>query len=103
MSQQSLNEIEQLEQAIAALETQRSNLGSAVVDPALTSMRSRLESLRIQTAQAEARRALLDRAQQRKLITVLFADLSGFTAMSVDMDTEDVNDVINAVWHLFTT
>jgi class 3 adenylate cyclase len=36
--------------------------------------------------------------QQRKLITVLFADVSGFTAMADTMDHEVVSDVINSLW-----
>ena len=36
--------------------------------------------------------------QQRKLVTVLFADVSGFTAMSEKMDAEEVNEVMNALW-----
>ncbi len=36
--------------------------------------------------------------QQRKNVTVLFADVSGFTAMSETMDAEEVSDTINALW-----
>lgn len=36
--------------------------------------------------------------EQRKQISVLFADVSGFTAMSEEMDPEEVRDVMNAVW-----
>ncbi len=35
---------------------------------------------------------------QRKQVTVLFADVSGFTAMSESMDAEDVGEVMNALW-----
>lgn len=35
---------------------------------------------------------------QRKQVTVLFADVSGFTAMSENMDAEDVSEVMNALW-----
>ncbi len=36
--------------------------------------------------------------RQRKQVTVLFADVSGFTAMSETMDAEDVGEVMNALW-----
>ena len=37
-------------------------------------------------------------ANQRKLVTVLFADLSGYNALSERMDAEDVQSMINAIW-----
>jgi len=36
--------------------------------------------------------------QQRKLVTVLFADISGFTAMFESMNQDLVNDVITSLW-----
>lgn len=76
-----------LEQAIAALELQRPVLGDQVVDTALEPLRARLAALQQPTAE-----------QQRKQITVLFADVSGFTAMSEAMDPEEVSEVMNALW-----
>ena len=83
-------EIEQLEAGMAALEAQRGALGDAVVDAALISMRQRLAGLR-----AQARPA-----QQRKLATVLFADVSGFTALSETIDAEVVTATMNDLWAL---
>ena len=82
-----MNEQEQLERAIAALEAHREALGNEVVDIALTSMREKLATL-------EGRRE----PQQRKQVTVLFADVSGFTAMAETMDHEEVSGVINSLW-----
>ena len=76
-----------LERAMAALEGNRSLLGDQVVDVAQASMREKL-------AGGQAVRI----PQQRKLVTILFADMSGFTAMSETMDHEIVNDVINSLW-----
>ncbi len=84
-------ERELLEQAIAALEGRRSLLGEEIVDVALASMREKL-------AGAEGRSRVSREPQQRKLITVLFSDVSGFTAMAETMDHEIVNDVINSLW-----
>lgn len=81
----------ELEQAIAALEEKRSLLGDEVVDIALTSMREKLAVL-------ETGSRTVHEPQQRKLVTVLFADVSGFTAMAETMDHELVNSVINSLW-----
>jgi class 3 adenylate cyclase len=84
-----LNDIQQLEQAIAALEGQRGILGDAVVDAALAPMREKLAALQAQAVPSE---------QQRKQVTVLFADVSGFTAMSETLDAEEVTEIMNALW-----
>src|SRR5262245_48118356 len=84
-----MSEREQLEQAIAALESQRAILGDAVLNAALAPMREKLAALQVQQAPAE---------QQRKQVTVLFADVSGFTAMSETMDPEEVGETMNALW-----
>jgi predicted ATPase/class 3 adenylate cyclase len=84
-----MTEREQLEQAIAALEAQRDALGSAVVATALLSLRERLAAL---TAQEQLHEP------HRKHMTVLFADASGFTALSEKMDAEDVGDIMNTLW-----
>jgi class 3 adenylate cyclase len=68
-----------LDEAIATLEAQRAVLGDAVVDTALRSLHQR-------------RAALTDSigGEQRKLVTVLFADLVDFTVLSRRLDAEDV-------------
>jgi class 3 adenylate cyclase len=84
-----MNELEQLEQTIAALEAQRSILGNEVVETAIGPLREKLAALRSKQS---------PEAQQRKLITVLFADVSGFTNMSEQLDAEEVSEIINALW-----
>jgi class 3 adenylate cyclase len=81
-------DIQQLQTAIAAFEAQRPILGDAVVDAALGPLREKLAALE---AQASA-------AQQRKLATVLFADVSGFTALSETLDAEVVAGIMNDLW-----
>jgi len=83
------DEAAQLRAAITALETQRQILGDAVVDAGLKPVREKLAAL-------EAR----SRASQRKQATILFADVSGFTAISETMDAEDVVGVMNDLWAL---
>ena len=84
-----MSELKQIEQAIAALEQQRALLGDAVVETALASMRAKLDDLKTQTSSSEAK---------RKQVTVLFADVSGFTAMSETLDAEVVTGIMNDLW-----
>lgn len=80
----------QLEQSIATLESQRAILGDAVVDSSLAILREKLATLnRSVIAQTE-------QAGERKLVTVMFADISGFTALSERLDPENVRSLINA-------
>jgi ABC-type oligopeptide transport system substrate-binding subunit/class 3 adenylate cyclase len=80
-----MTEREQLEQAIVQLEAQRATLGDGVVDASIAALHEKL--------------AALERTpQQRKQATILFADLSGYTAMSETMDAEEVGEVMNALW-----
>ena len=76
-------EVAALATAIAALEGQRSTLGDAALELALTPLRTRLAGLQ--------RRSGL----QRRQVTVLFADVVGSTAMANGMDTEDTLDVLS--------
>ncbi len=87
-----MTERDKLEQAIAALEAQRAALGDAVVDVAVAALRQKI------SAWEETQRALFPPDEQRKQVTVLFGDLSGFTEMSERMDAEDVGRVMNALW-----
>src|SRR5919108_2524426 len=84
-------ESENLQRAIEALEVQRSTLGDEIVDIAQASIREKLARLNLGLRGT-------DEPQQRKLITVLFADVSGFTAMAEALDHEIVNTVINSLW-----
>ena len=72
--------------AIAALEKQRAVLGAAVVDPAIAGLKRQLE---------DARPDSLTTQGERKLVTVMFADTSGFTAMSEARDAEYVRNLMN--------
>jgi class 3 adenylate cyclase/predicted ATPase len=79
------DERQRLADAIAALEGQRAVLGDAVVDLSIAPLRERLGAL-----DADVERPP---EESRKLVTVLFADLAGFTAMSEAMDPEDVREL----------
>ena len=83
-------EIQQLLAGMAALEEQRPVLGDAVVDASVATLRAKLVALQA-AAQPE---------QQRKLATVLFADVSGFTTLSETMDAEVLAEILNDLWAL---
>jgi class 3 adenylate cyclase len=78
---------EQLEQAVAPLEAQRTTLGDEIVDVSIAALRAKPAALEP-----------LPSPKQRKQAAILFADISGFAAMSEALDTEEVSDVMNALW-----
>jgi class 3 adenylate cyclase len=82
--------ISQLEAAIASLETQRAILGDSVVDAALAPLRQQLAEFKNEAPKASAFEG------ERKQVTIMFADISGFTAMSEKMDPEQVRSLMNA-------
>lgn len=81
-----MTEIQALIDAIAALESQRSLLGDAVVDAALEPMRQKLALLQAQPAQS-----------QRKQVTVLFAEFAGLTALWEKLAATEAHNS-NALW-----
>ena len=85
--------IEQLEAAIAALETQRGLLGDAVVDAGTAPMRDKLALLRSQSRV---------RSQQLKAVSVLFMDIVGSTAMSRELDAEDTHVIVDGALERFS-
>lgn len=76
------DDIHNLKAAIAALQAQRSVLGDAVTEAALKPLRQQLA-------------ALTTPPDERKRVTILFADVFGFTAVSERLDPEDVTVVMN--------
>lgn len=78
-----------LEQAIAALEAQRAVLGDAMLELALAPLRAQLAALETAPTPAMLR-------GERKFITVMFADLAGFTTLAETLDPEAARDLMNA-------
>jgi len=83
-----MNEIEQLEQAIASLEEKRSELGDSVVDSAVESIKVRLVTLKSYQVPSE---------KQRKLVSVLFMDVADSSKIGQYLDPEDVMEMMDAV------
>lgn len=76
---------QQLEQAIAKLDAQRAILGDEVVDPAVAGILQQLDELLAQESPDK----------QRKLVTILFADIVGSTKIGQHLDPEDVMAVMD--------
>ncbi len=84
-------EREQLEQAIAAQESLRDSLGNSVVDATIAVLREKLAAM-----------AFHDTPDQRKLVTILFADTVASTAMSEKLDPEDVLEIMDGALRAYT-
>jgi len=76
-------QVEQLRVAIAGLETQRVLLGDAVVEPALAALRAQLATLEQPARPDRSPQDLsgLPHPAERRVLTVLFADVVGSTGM----------------------
>ncbi len=85
------SEAKQLQVAIEALEVQRSLLGKAVFESAVTPLRARLNALLASESgdPAAASGAAL------KQVTVLFVDMVGSTELSRGLDPEDVGAIVD--------
>lgn len=81
---------EQLEQALAAQEALRATLGDALVDATVAAIREKLAAL-----EPETRPSAPVLHGERKLVTILYADLAGFTALAETLDPESVRDLMN--------
>ena len=76
-----MSELDQLRQAITALENQRAVLGDAIVDAALSPMREKLAALTAQETPTDP---------QLKYLTILFTDIAGSTRLTQGLDPEDI-------------
>jgi class 3 adenylate cyclase/tetratricopeptide (TPR) repeat protein len=87
----------ELENAIAVLEAQRTILGDAVVDAAVIPLRQQL--VNIEHRRQEAGVSL---AGERKLITILFADVVGSTALAERLGSETARLILYRCLRRFT-
>jgi predicted ATPase/class 3 adenylate cyclase len=87
-----MSELEQLRQAITALENQRAVLGDAIVDAALSAMHEKLAALTAQETPTDP---------QLKYLTILFTDIAGSTRLTQGLDPEDIMVLLDgALKHL---
>ena len=90
--------ISELQTAIARLEAQHTNPADVGNDPALVLLRADLAQLR----QASTRPPTANLESERKLVTMLFADISGFTALSETLDPELARELVEAFYQRMT-
>ena len=113
-------QIAQLRSAISAQETLRPTLGDGVVEVTIKALRTQLDSLLAEPQEPDQPQAgpspeallaqlqsyvpqqLADKTRaagqiegERRQVTVVFADISGFTALSERLDPEDVASLVN--------
>jgi class 3 adenylate cyclase/tetratricopeptide (TPR) repeat protein len=81
-----------LVRAIAAQEQLRGTVPDEIVDAAVAALRAQLDvSAEVQSVRPEP-------VARRRLASVLFADVAGFTAMSEQLDAEVVASLMNDLW-----
>lgn len=85
---QTTSVIANLKKAIALQESLRPSLGDEIVNTTLQVLRAELALLEKPAAPPP----------QRKQLTVLFASLQDFSALSEDVDVEDLHHLVSAVW-----
>ena len=88
-----------LQAAMAALQAQRALLGDAVVDVAVAGLRAQLQSL--QTT-PDAAPADAEPEQALRLVSILFLDVVGSTALGQRLDPEEVHAVMDGALARFT-
>lgn len=89
-----VNEREQIRYAIATLEKQRPLLGDAVVDTTIMTLREKL--LQIDSYSTDG--ATLKRSAQRKQVTILFANVTGLTAITESLPDTNILNLMNVLW-----
>jgi class 3 adenylate cyclase/tetratricopeptide (TPR) repeat protein len=92
-----MSESDQLEKAIAALEAQRASLGDEVVDAALAPLRQKLATLEKCKHQAEPASV-----GERRIITILFCDVTGSTRMADKLDPEEWAELMDSAFEHLT-
>ena len=87
-------QVEQIRKAIADLEAQRSVLGNATVEAAITPLRQKLEELEQQAVSQQEETSAIP-TRKRKLVTLLYMDVVASTAMTQDLDPEDTMEILD--------
>jgi class 3 adenylate cyclase/tetratricopeptide (TPR) repeat protein len=78
---------------IEALEGQRAMLGNEVIDLVVAPLQKRLAELDSTGATTS-----VERPAERKIVTVMFVDVAGFTAMSERVGSETALDIVNGLF-----
>ena len=90
-----MSTLEQIKRTIEQLENQRAVLGDEAIDAALQGLHQKLAEMEEPSGQAKAETVDPSLLAERKLVTIMFADISGFTALAERLDPEAVRDLTN--------
>jgi class 3 adenylate cyclase/tetratricopeptide (TPR) repeat protein len=93
-----MEEREELEQAIEQLQGQRDTLGNAAVEAALNGIYQRLAVLDHSVAGEQIEDPATDHTGERRVVTVLFCDIAGSTALAESMDPEAWTAIMNTAF-----
>ncbi len=97
-----MSEREDLEQAIATVEAQRATLGDAAVDAVLEGLRQKLAELVVEERQLLAEMPEQTSGGERRIVTVLFCDVTGSTALAEKMDPETWAEIMDEAFGYLT-
>ena len=97
-----MSEREDLEQAIATVEAQRATLGDTSVDAVLEGLRQKLVGMT--AAQSQSLPLTTERTSggERRIVTVLFCDVTGSTALAEKMDPESWAEIMDQAFDYLT-
>jgi class 3 adenylate cyclase/tetratricopeptide (TPR) repeat protein len=87
-----------LEKAITQLEAQRESLGDAAVDAELVKQYRKLSELDKSETRDRAETQTTGHVGERRVVTVLFCDVTGSTALAEGMDPEAWTGIMNAAF-----
>jgi len=82
-------QIAKINSSIHGLESQRSVLGDAVVEPALAALQQQLKGLEEQLSRQAAAPV-----EDRRMVTILFTDMVGSTSMAEKLDPEEWRRIV---------
>ena len=87
------SERKRLEQTISAVESQRAILGDEAADVAIAALRRELSALDENETEPGRRKE-----SERRVVTILFSDVVGSTALAEQVDPEEWTGIMNAIF-----
>jgi predicted ATPase/class 3 adenylate cyclase len=91
MSDSQLSQVDRLRRSLEVLEAQRENLGRKAIDPAIFALEQQIAAYDI------SQRVIEDQDEERLIVTILFTDIIGSSAIAARLDPEDWRAVVAAV------
>jgi class 3 adenylate cyclase/tetratricopeptide (TPR) repeat protein len=91
MADPQLSQLERLRRSMVVLESQRADLGDDAVDPALFALEQQIAVLE------DDQQVDVEVAEDRRIVTILFTDIIGSSAIASRLDPEDWREVVAAL------